>query len=58
MIKSSDQETNRNLAKTRLTRMRMAAFSFSLRFVFNCHEQQVHREDERRDAAGALSDSR
>lgn len=46
-----------NLGKTRLPEC-VRVSPFSLRFVFNCHEQQVHREDERRDAAGALSDSR
>lgn len=44
-------ETNRNLAKTRLTKRVRQFFSLPLRFVFNCQEQQVHREDARPDAA-------
>lgn len=34
--------------------MRPTVFSLSLRFVFNCQEQQVHREDVALDAAAAL----
>lgn len=45
------RKTNRKPRKNAVLRTRPAVFSLSLRFVFNCQEQQVHREDVRPDAA-------
>lgn len=43
--------------KNAALRMRPTVFSLSLRFVFNCQEQQVHREDAAGCRRGAFSDS-